>query len=617
MAGLEDPFAQAEAAASTVALAGPGGNGNRGGRSSVDIRQFIQRDLGIRDLADVRLLTRLISSGALSMDDAETFVLDAQRRHRSLMEHALETSIVGESDILTIAAELYDLAAVVIDEIEIDDGIASLLQPEQARQLKALPYARSSEGELLVALGDATNEDAVRARLKEILPRERISFRLASKSALEVRIESLYRMRPVVAATEYADATPEPARLRARDFGDNPVVRLFSDLLTQAVQDGASDMHFESAPSQTLVRFRVDGMLHDAMQVPAQLATPLIAYIKTSADMLPHEKRTPQDGRFSQLVGNDRIDLRVVTTPVHGGQDLEQAVLRLQDPNRSLLSLTQLGMTEADFKRYLTGIEKPYGFCLVSGPTGSGKTTTLYASLQMSVKPELKVISVEDPVELSLAGVNQIEIPRAGDDRWGFKEILPSIVRSDPNIVMVGEIRDPETASLALNASLTGHFVYSTLHANNSLSTVIRLAELGVEPFLIAEALEIVVAQRLIRRVCSCSDMHPVSAAELRAAGIPEDAVLQVEEQGGSIDLKKANPKGCTKCRGRGYRGRTGVFEILLVTQELREAILRRADMHELYTIAREAGLKSLREDGWIKVKGGLTTVEELNREIK
>jgi type IV pilus assembly protein PilB len=434
---------------------------------------------------------------------------------------------------------------------------------------------------------------------------------------LAITIERTVRVVPMSASSEYGSTKVAPVQIRAIDLSSNQTVALFDDLMTRGIVEGASDIHIESGAREGLVRFRVDGMLYDVMKLDPQMTTPLLALLKTRAEMLAHEKRRPQDGRFSYEADNNRIDVRVVTIPVIGGDNLEQAVMRLQDPHRALMGLTDLGMTQADYDRYVLGIDQPYGFALVSGPTGSGKTTTLYASLQMVVHADVKVMSVEDPVELQIKGVMQIEIPRAGEDRWGFAEILPSIVRSDPNIIMVGEIRDPQTANMALNASLTGHYVYSTLHANNAVTTIIRLGELGVEPFLIAEALEVVVAQRLIRRVCDCGEPYQPTLDELKSHRVP-DIALERYEQGEEIPmLVRRSERGCAKCGGRGYRGRTGLFELLIVTDEMRQAVLRRADMLEMRQLARDTGMKTLREDGWIKVLSGATTLEELNREIK
>jgi type IV pilus assembly protein PilB len=606
MATVVDPFSEQEKPTPA------------GGLTPGSVRLFIQDELGIRDIRDVRLLTRLITSGALPQGEAEEFVLAAQARHRSMIEHALDSGLMDEGAILAVTAELYELAAVLIDEVPIDEGISGLVPPETERLLQALPYARTADGELLIAIADASRQEFIEGELKKIpaLAKERLGFRLSERSALSSRIDTLMRSRPIAAPAEYREGPADLVNLRASDFASNPTGRLFADLLGQAVAEGASDLHIESEAQESLIRFRVDGKLNDVMRVPAQLATPLIAMIKTRGGMLAHEKRTPQDGRFTEVADGHRVDLRVVSIPIQGGDDLEQMVMRLQDPNRAMLSLTQLGMTESDYKRYLEAIDQPYGFMLASGPTGSGKTTTLYASLQVVNHPDMKLMSVEDPVELSLPGVMQIEVPRQGDDRWGFKDVLPSIVRSDPDIIMVGEIRDPETANLALNASLTGHFVYSTLHANNAITTIVRLQELGVEPFLIAEALEIIVAQRLVRRVCDCAEPKLYTPSELAALHAPPDAITQAEEAGG-IELRVANPRGCSKCRSRGYRGRVGVFELLIVNTPIRDAILNRTNMLDLNRLARETGMRTLREDGWIKVSHGLTTLEELNREIK
>lgn len=591
-----------------------------GALNEVALRTFIQRELGVREIRDVRLLVRLIMDGALPKADAEEFILAAQSRGRSLLDHAISSEIAIEAEVLKISAELYELAAVAIEDVEIEEGLAHLLRPEQARTLAVLPYSRTSEGELLVAIDDASRKDVIEQQLRTAMPKERIAFRLASRTSLETMIDRTYRSGPVADAADYSGGGDSGAvTLVARNVNQNdPVVRLFTDLLTQAATDGASDIHFEPRESGTsMARFRVDGKLFNAMEIPAGLSLPIAAYIKNIAGMNSADRRTPQDGRFSQLVGNRKIDLRVVSIPVVSETEgTEGVVLRLLDPNRALLTLEELGMTKGNFERYSAAILQPYGFALTCGPTGSGKSTTLYASLQMVNTSERKVMTIEDPVELRLPGITQIEVPRAGDDRWGFAEALPKIVRSDPDVVMVGEIRDSVTANLAVNAALTGHFVYSTLHTNDAVGAVVRLREMDVEPVLIAETLEIVVAQRLIRRVCSCSEDIVATADYLRALYAPADAIKFVEE-GGELILKEAAPNGCSICKGRGYKGRTGVHEVLVVGDEFRNAVVNRAEMRELKRIARESGMRTLREDGWTKVKAGFTTLDDLNHWVK
>jgi type II secretory ATPase GspE/PulE/Tfp pilus assembly ATPase PilB-like protein len=586
-----------------------------GGLGAGSLRHFIQTQLQVRDVRDVRLLQTLIETGKLPRDKAEEFVVRAQTRRRSLIEQASEDKLASEAELLDISGKLYELEPVDLANTTVED-VSQILRPEQARALGILPYSRGKRGDLLVAISDPSKKEQVGQELSRHLPKEQVTFRLATRAALEIAVENAYRT--ITVGEDYAPAHNEQQNLRSRDSQrDQPAPRLFYDLLAQAVAEDASDIHLEPVELGNLsVRFRIDGVMHHAATVPANLATALVAYVKTIAEMATHEKRVPQDGRFSETVGNRKIDLRVVTTPVVGDRpdvDYEQAVIRLLDQNRSLLTLEELGMSKYNFDRYKTVITKSTGFAVTVGATGSGKTTTLYASLAMVATPEKKVISVEDPVELRLKGVQQIEVPRSGRDMWGFAEVLPRLLRSDPDILMIGEIRDAKTAQLAVESALTGHFVYSTLHTNNAITTIIRLLELGLDPVLVAETLKIVVAQRLIRRVCECADEHEATPEKLRELGAPEQMIKDVAE-GKTFKLKTARPDGCAQCRGRGYRGRTGVHEVLVVDEAMQAAIINRADLTVLKPLAIQAGMRTMIEDGWLKVKLGMTTADELNR---
>ena len=586
------------------------------------LRDFLMRGLGMRDLPDVQLLEYLVGEGKLKRDDIEEFLLGAQLHQRTVSDHIIAAQVATEMELLSVSARLYDMEVVPIADICVDSSALNLIRADQTRNLQVLPYGRSPQGELLVAISDPGHKEPIMRELSSMLPKEKIALRLAPASHLALAIDKAHRgVQEVVAGSQYAKDAFEPAHFRAQPASDSAQVKLFTDLLSEAVNEGASDIHVEPQGRDYLLRTRVDGKLYEKLHVPSQIGIPLIAYIKVQAEMPGHDKRSLQDGSFSAIVQDRRIDMRVVTTPVVGepGEDIEQAVLRIQDPGRALLTLQELGMTDLNYERFLNTIQQPYGFAVIAGPTGSGKTTTLYAALQVVVRPEVKVISIEDPVELRLAGVSQIEVPRAGDNRWGFHDALEHIVRADPNIIMVGEMRDADTARVAINASLTGHFVYSTLHANSALTTIIRLGELGVEPFLISEALEMVVAQRLVRRVCpKCAETYTATLKELQALKVSELELEVLREQGArGLDLQRAADSGCRDCFGRGYKGRTGIHEVLIVSDEMRQAILDRAPMRELARMARDTGMTSLREDGWAKVKNGITTLEELNTEVK
>lgn len=591
---------------------------SRAGTAEGSLRSFLTRDLKIRDHRDIQLLEYLARGRKLKREEIKTFCAEAREQQQTIGEHAVVEGMIDEREMLQLLGNLYRMDVVDLSDAEIDKAVTDLFSSDRARMLAALPYGRSSRGEILIAIADP-GQDNITEDLASAFPGERIVLQLTSPSQLALTIDTTYRLRDLTIDNTIPD---ENIRIEAYD-SEGPAIQTFDELLTRAIQENASDIHIEPRDRDYLVRFRVDGRLYDASSIDPSSAQQLVTYIKNASDMeKSYDKRSLQDGRFSREVMKRRIDMRVVSTPVIGnpGETVEQVVLRLQDPLHALLTLTELGMSPQNYKRYIEAIQRPYGFALIVGPTGSGKTTTLYASLRIVVKPEVKVISIEDPVELKLpGGVNQIEIPRGGrDNLFGFSDALESVVRCDPDIIMVGEIRDPETAKLAINASITGHFVYSTLHANSALTTIIRLSELKVDSFLISEALEIIVAQRLVRRVCTkCAESYEPSFDEMRTLRIPEEEIDLMEKEGHSLVLKRAHPKGCQFCHGRGYRGRIGIHEMLTVSPEIRQAILEHASLRALEPLARKAGMTSLREDGWEKVKLGITTMEELNTEAR
>jgi type IV pilus assembly protein PilB len=587
------------------------------GAGPSSLRQHLQGELGIRDIRDVRLLERLVHDRALAPSQLAAFKRAAEQSGRTIAEHAVESGIADAHYVLQVVAELYQLGAVAIDRQEVE-GVAQLVRAEDARRLRILPYGRSETGELLVAISDGQRVEAVRRELSALLPRERaIVFRLAAPSALELQIERTYSLQPEI-DLRAAGPAGVPVQISARAPSENePVVRLFKQILAQAAREGASDLHIEAQPNgSATVRARIDGSLYKLLEIPAGTTQPFVAFIKTSAGMEAFDRRNPQDGRFSMRLEDRKIDIRVVTIPVAtGGEDgAEQAVMRLLDPNRALMTLEELGMTKANFDRFCAAIANPYGLALTCGPTGSGKTTTNYAALQVANTPDRKVMSVEDPVELHIPGIQQIEVPRVGEDRWGFADVLPKIVRSDPDVIMVGEIRDHKTALLSIEAALTGHFVYSTLHTNDAAGAIVRLTDsFGVDPVLLAETLEIVIAQRLVRRVCACAATVRATPDYLRQVRAPAEA-LAACERGQEIVVKRANPEGCVRCAGRGYKGRIGVHEVLTMSESLREAIIARRELSALKQLAREAGMLTLREDAWAKVVAGVTTMEDVNR---
>jgi len=388
--------------------------------------------------------------------------------------------------------------------------------------------------------------------------------------------------------------------LRDRAF-EAPVIRLVNLLISRAVESGASDIHIEPFEGQLKIRYRADGVLHDVESPPRALESAIISRVKIMADLNIAERRLPQDGRIGLKVGGKKIDLRVSTVPtLHG----ESVVMRVLDRESMGYSLLDLGLDQKTLEQFEFLIRKPHGIVLVTGPTGSGKTTTLYAALDKINSPDKKIITVEDPVEYELAGVNQIEVkPKIG---LTFASGLRSIVRQDPDIILIGEIRDLETAEIAIQSSLTGHLVFSTVHTNDAPTTITRLVDMGVENYLLASTVEGVLAQRLVRRLCSnCKQSYKPSKLELAQIGVQDRE--EVPEA-----LFKA--VGCDQCNQTGYKGRIGIYELMIMTEEMTSLILEKAAAHKLRQAALRQGTRTLREDGWLKVAKGMTSISEVLR---
>jgi len=383
-------------------------------------------------------------------------------------------------------------------------------------------------------------------------------------------------------------------------------VKLVNAIMTQAVADRASDVHIEPQEKDVRVRFRVDGVLHEAMpRVPKAIQNGLISRLKVMADVNIAEKRIPQDGRISMKVGGRQLDLRVATLPTVWG---EKVVIRILDKTQALIKLEDLGFLDDAYKRYEEAFRRPYGAILVTGPTGSGKSTTLYATLNILNSIDRNIITVEDPVEYRLPGVNQIQVnPKAG---LTFASALRSILRADPDIVLIGEIRDKETAMIAVEAALTGHLVLSTLHTNDAPSAITRLIEMDVETFLVASAIDCVVAQRLARKLCErCKEAYRPDPAELLEAGYPEWQVPEISQL--------FRPVGCQSCAKTGYRGRIGLYEVMPMSEEIERLTVERASSDEIKAVAIQQGMQTLKQDGLEKVRMGITSIEEVARVVK
>ncbi len=547
-------------------------------------------------LRDVGLLSRAQIEQTRADRNASGTVVERLVRQGLVTADEISRTVAAQSQMNWI-----DLADLVVPQEVIDE-----IRPQEARRFKMIPIARNEQG-LVVATGDPLDIDSIDS-LSFLLRRElevvcttpeKIRQALIKYYGSAEEAVDLLREKIGHAAIEELDLE-QGAQLTEGDSGDAPIVRMVSLLLLEAHKLGASDIHLEPLEKSFRVRFRIDGVLQEMQSPPKKLQSAIISRLKImTGSMSIAEKRLPQDGRIQVKMGRKSIDLRVSTVPTNHGESM---VMRLLDKSSLLLGLPELGFLSDDQEIFERLLRAPDGILLVTGPTGSGKTSTLYACLNSINKPDRKIITVEEPVEYLMNGINQVQVN--SEIGMTFPAALRSILRQAPNIIMIGEIRDLETASIATNASLTGHLVFSTLHTNDAPSAVARLIDLGVQPFLVATAIRAIMAQRLVRRLClNCKEPGRLSESELRA--------LQIE----ASPMGEANvmrPVGCEKCRQTGYKGRMGIFEIFEIDDEARHLVNNRASTMSLRQRARELGMRTLREDGVRKVLAGLTSAEEV-----
>lgn len=502
-----------------------------------------------------------------------------------------------EQDVAAAVAKTLGLEFVDLSSFEVDPAAAALIGEEVARRYRLLPIAFEGET-LVVAMADPTNVLAI-DDLHLRTGRE-IKTVVVAESDLKVAIARHCTGDLMEEAVESIDGEEQVEVVDERESEDAPVVKLVNLLLTQAVRERANDVHIEPQEKDIRVRYRIDGVLHEVMRSPRKIHAGVVSRLKIMGGMDISQRRTAQDGRFGLTIDGKQIDFRVATIPTVYG---EKVVLRLLQRESVMRNLDDLGLDSEALERLKSSLAKPYGAILVTGPTGSGKTTTLYAALNVLNSIERNLITVEEPVEYRLNGVNQVQVnQKAG---LTFAAALRSILRHDPDIVMIGEIRDEETATIAIESALTGHLVLSTLHTNNAPSAITRLTEMGIEPFLISSAVDCIVGQRLARRLCvHCRQPYDPDPAMMRELGLPTE----------DLPPKLYRPKGCKMCGETGYRGRIGFFEVVLMDDELQRLTVERASSESLYKAAIDGGMRPLKLDGFEKVKQGTISVEELLR---
>jgi type IV pilus assembly protein PilB len=570
--------------------------------------QLIREQIPQRGAVRKRIGEILLEQGLLSQQQLDQALEEQKTTNRRLGEILRARGWVKDTDVTRAVAQRLGIPFIDLGATPVDPSAAGLMTERDCRRYAAIPVRYVNDSTLLVAMVDPANilaADDVR-----MLTGYDIEPAIATEEDIFGQISKLTRLDDKVAANLEEEVhsgatTPEDVRDIREQLDEAPIVRLVNSILSQAVDDGVSDVHFEPQSKELVIRFRVDGVLHEVMKVPRTKQSGVLSRLKIMADLDIAERRVPQDGRIGLMVGGKPIDMRVASLPTVYG---EKIVIRLLDRSNVMLRLEDLGFSDKALARYKKSFTKPYGAILVTGPTGSGKSTTLYGTLNILNNPEKNIITVEDPVEYRLTGINQVQTNvKAG---LTFSSALKSILRCDPDIVMIGEIRDKETAQIAIESALTGHLVLSTLHTNDAPGALSRLTEMGIEPFLTASAVDCVLAQRLARRLCECKEPYKPTQEMLRRNDFPIEAVDRYDE----VTLYR--PGGCSRCNGTGYKGRVGIYEVMVVTEAIERLTVERKSADEISRVAQAEGMKSLREDGIEKVLQGRTSVEEIARVI-
>jgi general secretion pathway protein E/type IV pilus assembly protein PilB len=556
-------------------------------------------------LADI-----LVDLGFVSADKVAETRREAEAAGVGLVDLLVANKVVRPADVTQAKASHFGAEVVNLSEMRIEDDVIASIPRHIARKYRVVPVFKH-DNSITVALADPSDLDTIDS-LTHLL-RAEIDLRVASESDIEAALSKYYaekgggatdpRLKEAIEdlTREHVEVEAAAAQDGAVVEADAPLIKLVNSIIVEAFKMRASDIHLEPLSKVFRMRYRIDGVLHEIKAPPKRLQAAVISRLKIQSNMSISEHRIPQDGRIQTSVGGKLIDLRVSCLPTNHGESI---VMRILDKEGLRLGLPELGFFTDDQQTFERLIGLPDGILLVTGPTGSGKTTTLYSCLHFINRPDRKIITVEDPVEYLLSGINQVQISEAVG--LTFSTALRAILRQAPNVIMIGEIRDLETATIAINASLTGHLVFSTLHTNDAPSAVTRLIDIGVKPFLVASSTRGLMAQRLVRKVCrQCAAPALPSEAEMRTLGLDATNLQGASFQKG---------KGCSNCSNTGYRGRFGIFEIFVIDDEARKLIYEKVSSSVLRTRAREMGMRTLREDGIRKTQAGLTTPDEVIR---
>lgn len=558
---------------------------------------------------DDYLIDLLIDMGNLSEDQVAPVREDAASSGEGLVNLLVDRKIIKPVDVAQAKAAHFGYEFINLSDIRLTDDVISAVPRNIAKRYRAIPVAKHDHT-VVVALGDPSDLDVIDA-LQRMLNAD-VELRVAVDEDIDAALKKYYGADDDSVSQMIQDITEgevEIGALPKKDVADDgatvdadaPIIKLVNTLIVEAFKARASDIHLEPLTKTFRVRYRIDGVLHEMKSPPKRLQASIISRLKIQSNMSIAERRIPQDGRIQTQVGGKLIDLRVSCIPTSHGESI---VMRILDKEGLRLGLPELGFFTDDQQTFERLIALPDGILLVTGPTGSGKTTTLYSCLNFINRPDRKIITVEDPVEYLLAGINQVQVSEVVG--LSFAAALRAMLRQAPNVIMLGEIRDLETASIAINASLTGHLVFSTLHTNDAPGAVTRLIDIGVKPFLVASSTRALMAQRLVRKICKkCAQPYQPTETELLSLGL---------DPGKTSSATFMRGKGCNDCNKTGHRGRFGIFEVFVIDDEARKLIYDRVPSSTLRARAREMGMRTLREDGARKVVAGLTTVDEVIR---
>lgn len=557
-------------------------------------------------------IQKLVDEKIIDQNTGNSYEIDSLNKNMLIDEYLLAHTSIPHDAIFKVKAHFLNVPYVNVVTAAVDPQAIALIPESVARRYMIIPYNYDPKGDI-ISIATSNPLDITLAEFLERKTNKKINFSLAYLEDIKKVINISYSqgLSPEVKQA-LQDASPKTVRVEhveSTSIREAPIAKIVNTILEFAIKSRSSDIHIEPQELKTRVRYRIDGILQEKLSLPKTIHDSLVSRIKILSEMKIDEKRVPQDGRFHYNLGEEEVDLRVSSLPTVNG---EKVVMRLLKKTGGLPSLTELGLRGTQYKDLEEAVSKPYGIILVTGPTGSGKTTTLYSILTRLNKPNVNIVTLEDPVEYQIVGINQVQInAQAG---LTFANGLRSFLRQDPNIILVGEIRDTETTQLAIQAALTGHLVFSTLHTNDAATAIPRLIDLGGEPFLIASVLNASLAQRIVRKICqNCKETYEPTASVIENIKLVLGDLLPKQYKDGS-PIKLTRGKGCPDCDQTGYIGRIAIFEVIKITPTVNRMILQSASAKDIENQGKKEGLIIMKQDGFLKVLEGITTIEEILR---